>query len=512
MQSFLNRRDFIRSSSVALAAAATASIKPWAEAAEAGAATSPAGSFPKDFIWGAATAAYQIEGAAYEDGKGLSNWDTFCRKAGAIWQGNTGEVACDHYHHYKADVALMKQLGVQGYRFSISWPRVLPDGRRVVNEKGIAFYDRLLDELLQAGITPACTLFHWDFPEALQQVGGWQQREVADWFGDYAALLADRFSDRIKMWMTLNEPQAFLSNGYQRGTHAPGLKLDLPEMLALTHNVLRAHARAVLALRAGNKGGTCQVGIAPAFNGLVFPASDQPEDIAAAREQTFRVTDFKQWHLPWLLDPILRGIYPADGLAKWGGDMPKGYEQDLAEMKQPLDFLGTNIYCADPCRRGADGQPEGVAYPQGYPRTGVDWQPVVPQALYWGPKFLHERYGLPIYITENGCSTRDLISLDGKVHDPQRIDLVHRYLLELARGIGDGVPVKGYFHWSLLDNFEWAEGYKQRFGLVYVDYPTLKRIPKDSFYWYQKVIATHGKNLPGKFAMPVTQLTASSWP
>jgi beta-glucosidase len=512
MQTSINRRDFLKSSSVALAAAATASVQPWAATAAEVESQKTSGHFPKDFIWGTATAAYQIEGAANEDGRGPSIWDVFCKKPGAIWRGNTGEVACDHYHHYKADVALMKQLGVRAYRFSIAWPRVLPQGRGSVNEKGIAFYDRLLDELLKADIMPACTLFHWDFPEALMQDGGWLNRNVANWFGDYAALLADRFSDRIHFWMTFNEPQVFLGNGHQRGTHAPGLKLGLPDILTAAHNTLRAHAKAVQALRAHAKGSACQVGIAPAFNGLAFPASDKPEDIAAAREQTFRMTELNRWNLPWLLDPILLGTYPADGLVKWGSDMPKGYEQDLPEMKQPLDFLGTNIYFADPCRRGADGQPEFLTYPQGYPRTGVDWQPVVPQALYWGPKFLHERYGLPIYITENGCSTRDLISLDAQVHDPQRIDLVHRYLLELARGIGDGVPVKGYFHWSLLDNFEWAEGYKQRFGLVYVDYPTQKRIPKDSFYWYQKVIATNGKNLPGKFAMPVTQLTSSPWP
>jgi beta-glucosidase len=297
-----------------------------------------------------------------------------------------------------------------------------------------------------------------------------------------------------------------------KGTHAPGLKLELPEVLLAAHNNLRAHARSVQALRAADRGRHFQVGMAPAPVGLVYPATDKPEDISAAREQFFAINERQRWNLSWWLDPVLLGTYPADGVASAGSAMPKGFEKDLPEMKQPLDFLGVNIYAANPCRRGADGRPEVLNFPAGYPRTGVDWQPVSPPSLYWGPKFVHERYGLPIYITENGCSTRDQISLDGQVHDPQRIDLLHRYLLELSRAVGDGEPVKGYFHWSLLDNFEWAEGYKQRFGLVYVDYATQKRIPKDSYYWYQKVIATNGKSLQGDFAMLPAQLTTNPWP
>jgi beta-glucosidase len=463
--------------------------------------------FPADFIWGTATAAYQIEGAANIDGRGESIWDVFCRKPGAVFGGNTGDVACDHYHRYREDVALMKQLGVKAYRFSVAWPRVLPQGTGTVNQKGLDFYDRLLDEVLKAGVTPYCTLFHWDLPEAIYQKGGWLHRDIAGWFADYTSVVVGKFKDRIGHWITQNEPQVYIGAGMLDGTHAPGTTLPMPEFLKAAHNSMRAHASSVRAIRA--LAPQASIGYAMSSH-IKHPVTHSEADIAAARKATYGVKDKNSWNNTWWLDPVFKGEYPESGLRLFGTDMPAGYENDLAEMHPPVDFIGMNIYTSAPVRAGKDGEPEEVKWPDGYPRTGVDWQQVVPQALYWGPRFIHERYQLPIFITENGCSTRDQIFLDGKVHDPQRIDIMHRYLLELRRAITDGVPVKGYFEWSLLDNFEWADGYKQRFGIVYVDYPTQKRIPKDSFHWYQEVIRSNGVSLTENFAMPVDQVTVSA--
>jgi len=461
--------------------------------------------FGKDFLWGAATAAYQIEGAAAEDGKGPSVWDVFVKKPGAIFEGHTGDVACDHYHRYKADVALMKQMGLRAYRFSISWPRVIPEGTGATNEKGFDFYKRLLDELEAAKIVPVCTLFHWDFPQALYKRGGWLNRDVAGWFGDYAALVADRFQDRIKWWITQNEPQCFMGLGLRDGAHAPGDKLKDPEYLTAVHNGMRAHGRAVQALRAHAKGG--KVGFAPATH-PTRPLTNTAADIEAARQANAAVKERHQWNNSWWMDPVLLGHYPEDGMKVFGKDMPTFKAADFDEMKQPLDFLGVNIYNADPVRRGADGQPEAVPVPPGYPRSAVDWQPITPSALYWGPKFFFERYKLPIVITENGLSTRDQVFLDGKVHDPQRIDYMNRALLELGRAMKEGVPVPGYFAWSIFDNFEWADGYKQRFGMVYVDYQSQRRVPKDSYHWYAKVIASQGRSLYHKNAVAPEVVTA----
>ena len=462
------------------------------------------GPFPKDFVWGAATAAYQVEGAADEDGKGPSVWDVFTKRKGAVFEGHTGDVACDHYHRYKEDVALMKALGIKSYRFSISWPRVLPEGVGALNPKGLDFYSRLTDELLKAGVAPMCTLFHWDYPQALYKRGGWLNRDSADWFGQYAALMGDKLGDRIKVWVTQNEPQCFIGLALRDGVHAPGDKLKDPDYLMAAHNGMRAHAKAVQALRAHAKDAKIGYVLATQPN---QPASDKPEDIEAARQAMFAVTERHQWNNAWWMDPVLLGKYPDDGLATYGKDVPKWKASDLDEMKQPLDFLGLNIYKADTFRRGADGKPERVAVPPGYPRSGVDWQPITPGCLYWGPRYAYDRYKLPISITENGLSTRDQVFLDGKVHDPQRIDYMHRVLLELARAIKDGVPITGYYAWSLLDNFEWADGYKQRFGITYVDFQTQKRLPKDSFDWYKKVIASNGRSLQEKSALPVAQVT-----
>ena len=452
-------------------------------------------SFPKDFVWGAAAASYQVEGAAREDGKGLSVWDMLCRKDDAVFENHTGDVACDHYHRYRDDVATMKALGLRAYRMSISWPRVMPEGRGAVNEKGLDFYDRLIDALLAAGVEPWVTLFHWDFPYALYCRGGWLSPDSPQWFADYARVVADRFSDRVTHWMTLNEPQCFVVLGHRTGVHAPGLKLAWMDVLRVAHHALMAHGRAVQALRSA-----CQrkaiIGWAPV--GVVkYPATDAPDDIDAARRATFSAGQRDLWNNTFFSDPVCLGRYPDDALKAWGSDMPAIGPRDLETICQPLDFYGVNIYHGQPVRAGdgdAAGKPVDEPRPPGSPITAFYW-PVEPRSLYWGPRFLAERYKLPIYITENGMACNDWVSTDGRVHDPQRIDYARRYLRELRRAAADGADVRGYFHWSIMDNFEWAEGYKQRFGLVHVDFQTQQRTPKDSAAWYAKVVASNGASL-----------------
>ncbi len=450
-------------------------------------------SFPHDFVWGAATAAYQIEGAAREDGRGLSVWDVYCRRDGAIYSGHNGDVACDHYHRYADDVALMREIGLTGYRFSISWPRVLPTGMGTVNDAGLDFYDRLVDELLAAGITPYATLFHWDFPFELYCKGGWLNRDSADWFADYARVVVERLSDRVRHWMTLNEPQCFVIFGHQSGIQAPGAHLTFPtEVLRVGHHAMLAHGKAVQAIRAHAKQ-PAQVGYA-AIGVIRTPASDAPADIDAARQATFATPEFGNlWTSGWWMDPVYLGRYPEDGLALYAEHLPAGFQDDLATIHQSLDFFGFNLYSASRVRAGAGGAVD-VPMHDGYPLTHFNWY-VTPEALHWAPRFFHERYGLPIYVTENGMSNSDWIMRDGQVHDPQRIDFLARYLREYRRAAEAGVPLAGYFQWSLMDNFEWSEGYKERFGLIYVDYPSGRRIPKDSARWYAETIRANGANL-----------------
>ena len=453
-----------------------------------------------------AAAAYQIEGAATEDGRGPSVWDTFSHQPGATFEGHTGDVACDHYHRYREDVALMRALGARAYRLSVSWTRVLPEGRGAVNEKGLDFYERLIDELLRAGVTPFVTLFHWDFPQALYDEGGWLERDSAAWFADYAQHVVARLGDRVRHWMPLNEPNVHIGMGHVLGLHAPGAKLPLDRALLAVHNCQRAHGRAALAIRASARPGTRpEVGCAFAFAGR-HPVSASPEDWAAAEALAFEASSPVSSN-SWWLDPMLRGAHPADGLQAHAALLPPGFERDMTEIHQPLDFVGLNIYWSDPARRSADGRPELLGHPQGYPRGANDWQPLTPQALFFGPYFAHRRYGLPIYITENGLAVRDQLYLDGGIHDVQRIDYLQRALARLADAIRGGVPVRGYFHWSFLDNFEWADGYKQRFGLVYVDYETQRRIPKDSYAFYRDVIASNGARALVATAVPVDDLT-----
>jgi beta-glucosidase len=446
--------------------------------------------FPKGFVWGVATAAYQIEGAADEDGKGPSIWDMFCRKQGAIWQGQSGDVACDHYHRYQEDIDLMKQLGIGAYRFSISWPRVIPQGTGKVNKKGLEFYDKLVDGLLAAGVTPYVTLFHWDYPYELYNRGGWLNRDSSDWFAEYTRVVVDRLSDRVKHWMTLNEPQVFIGHGHQEGQFPPGLRLPFNEILAATHNTLLAHGKAVQTIRSYSRT-KCQIGLAP-VGVTSMPASNNPKDIEAAKQHMFSITSRDIWNNTWWLDPIFFGQYPEDGSRLFGSDVPMIRDKDMETIHQPLDFLGQNIYRGKTVRANKDGQAEVVRVVDGYPITAYEW-PVTPEVLYWGPKYHWERYHIPIIITENGMSNVDWVAMDGKVHDPQRIDFLKRYLQQLLKACEDRVDIRGYFHWSLMDNFEWASGYRERFGLVYVDFPTQERIPKDSAYWYREVIAANGK-------------------
>lgn len=444
--------------------------------------------FPQNFVWGAATAAYQIEGAWDEDGKGPSVWDKFSHTPGNVANDDTGDRAADHYHRYREDVALIVGLGLDAYRFSISWPRVLPAGTGAINEAGLDFYDRLVDALLEAEITPYATLFHWDFPYALYQRGGWLNPDSSDWFADYTTLVVERLSDRVHHWMPLNEPRVFLQLGHREGTHAPGLELPRALVLAAAHNVLLAHGKSVQAIRAAAQGESF-VGSVPAVSNF-YPATDEPADVAAARELAFTIRQDNLWNNTWLNGPMLLGRYPEDGLALWAEDLPPFTAADMEQIQQPLDFIGLNIYSGFPVRAGEDGRPQIVEFPEGMARTHLNW-PVTPEILYWSPTFFHERYGLPLYITENGLANTDWVTLDGDVDDLQRIDFLRRYLGALQRAVADGTDVRGYFHWSLLDNFEWAEGYSQRFGLIFVDYPTGERTPKRSATFYREIIGAN---------------------
>ncbi len=448
-----------------------------------------------EFVWGVASSAYQIEGAASEGGRSPSVWDTFCREKGRVFNGETGDVACDHYHRVEEDADLIADLGVNAYRLSVSWPRVLPDVTGRVNDSGLAYYDRLVDALLARNVQPWITLYHWDHPAAMQERGGWLNRESADWFAEYTAVVVDHLSDRVQHWMTLNEPQIFIGLGHLMGDHAPGLKLTRKETLLASHHALLAHGKGVEAIRAHSKSESV-IGWAPVGD-VVVPVDDKPESIEAARALMFQVRQPDgNWAFnnPWFADPVVLGRYPEDALNQFGGDAPEVREGDLEQIKQPIDFYGMNTYSALFARMGDDG-PELVDFEPGVPRTTFGWA-VVPEAMYWGPKFLSERYKLPLYVTENGLASMDWVGLDGAVNDTGRIDFLSRYIAQLERSIADGVDVRGYFQWSIMDNFEWAEGYKMRFGLVHVDYRTLERTPKASYDWYREVIARGGVALP----------------
>ncbi len=419
--------------------------------------------FPQDFLWGAASASYQIEGGAKEGGRGESIWDVFSHTPGKVKNGGTGDVACDSYHRWRDDIRLLKEMELGAYRFSIAWPRIAPSGDTSWNPKGFDYYDRLVDGLLEAGIQPWATLYHWDLPQALQSRGGWQNAETVRTYAAYAEKTARHFKGRVTHWFTFNEPQCFIGLGYGGGGHAPGLLLDGQSLETCWDNFRLAHALAVDALHRVD--GANLVGLASTGD-VYYPATDSPEDVEAARQLTFSAA-----RGPYSFSHTLALDYLC------GGE----------------DFIGLNIYHGGAARMGERG-PEAVPYPVGGPRTAIGWT-VTPESLEWGPRFVAERYHRPIYISENGLSCRDKLFLDGQVHDPQRIDFLARYLQALSRAIQSGTDVRGYFQWSLIDNFEWAEGYDQRFGLAYVDYATGERTLKDSGRWYACIAGSNGTNL-----------------
>ena len=446
--------------------------------------------FCKDFLWGAASAAHQIEGAYLEDGKGMGIWDTFEQETGYIIRNENGNVACDHYHRYREDVAIMKELGLKSYRFSVSWPRVMPEGYGTVNEKGLQFYIDLVNELTEAGIEPMVTLFHWNLPTAIYELGGWENPQVVDWFEQYTDVVTTALGKKVKYWMTFNEPQLFIGAGLNAGVFAPFEKKSTEALMRISKNVYLAHGKAVRIIRKN-----CQnsiVGMAPTGE-IVIPRDMNAESIERARKLSFSMKkESFTSSITWWSDPIFFGKIPEDAQAIFGECLPVLTEEEWEIVTEPLDFYGFNIYQG---LEDLDSTEEysPYAYP-GSPKTSMDWN-VTPEVLYWSCRFLYERYGKPIMITENGMSSFDWVSLDGKVHDPNRIDFLHRYLRSIKDAVSEGIPVLGYQYWSIMDNFEWINGYDKRFGLVYVDYRTQKRTIKDSACWYRDVIATNGEIL-----------------
>lgn len=441
-------------------------------------------SFPPNFTWGAATAAYQIEGAWDEDGRSPSIWDTFVRRPGKIYRGDTGDVAADHYHRWPQDVQIMVELGLKAYRFSVSWSRVLPEGRGEVNQAGLDFYDRLVDALLAHGIQPFVTLFHYDLPQVLQDQGGWADRETANRFAEYAAILAQRLGDRVTGWITHNEPEVVAMNGHYTGEHAPGLQ-DPFIALRVAYNLIVSHGLALQALRAALPA-SAQVGITLNIN-PVYPASASEIDRLAARRVDTVLNRL-------FIEPVMHGRFPPEAEAIFHQMLPEPQPGDFEAASAPLDFLGLNYYTRlmirhdpeVPLLEASQVLPEGNEYSQ-------MWE-IYPQSLY---ELLHQIWQdyrpANIYITENGVPVPDGIDFDGRVRDERRIRYLHDHLFQAHRALSDGIPLRGYFVWSLIDNFEWAHGYRMRFGLVYVDYENeLRRTIKDSGRWYARVIRQNG--------------------
>ncbi len=490
MPNGVSRRDFARAVGAAavgtsgLSAACSQAAAPAASAAPA-AAVPQGRTFPERFLWGTATASYQVEGAVREDGRGPSVWDTFSHTPGKTAKGATGDVADDHYHLYKKDVQLMKSLGVKVYRFSIAWPRVFPTGIGAPNPKGLDFYNRLVDELLANDIQPFATLYHWDLPQALQDTGGgWESRDTSKAFADYAGYVAEHLTDRVKHVFTINEFGAFLELGYRLGIHAPGVKLPPGRFNQTRHNAVLGHGLAVQAIRAKGKPGT-RVGLAENMT-ICAPVIESPEHIKAAETATREVN-------AQYMTVIQEGRYTEAYLKAAGADAPKFTDEDLKIISSPLDFMGINIYT--PVYARADDSPLGftiVPHPASFPHMASPWLFMGPEALYWGPHHLASIWNVKeIYITENGCSSSDVPAADGTVYDTDRVMYLRNYLTQLQRATADGVPVNGYFLWSLMDNFEWADGFTNRFGLHYVDYATQTRTPKLSASFYKGVIANN---------------------
>ncbi|HLY43271.1 MAG TPA: GH1 family beta-glucosidase [Terracidiphilus sp.] len=436
--------------------------------------------FPEGFLWGCATAAYQIEGGAHDDGRGPSTWDVFSHTPGKTHDGDTGDVADDSYHLYKEDVQLLKALGVGGYRFSASWSRVFPTGKGEMNQKGLDYYNRLVDELLANHITPYITLFHWDTPAALQ--GGWQSRDTSKAFADYAGFMAKHLGDRVHHIMTTNEFVCFTDLGYKTGQFAPGLKLGAAEVNQIRHHAILAHGLGVQAIRANAPSGT-KVGLAENTN-VYVPAIETPENVEAARKAT------RMGAAPFLT-ALMEGKYIEAYLEREGANAPHVEADDFKAIASPLDFVGVNIYT--PLFVEADDSKQGykeIPYPTSQPKMASPWILLAPECLYWGVRNVVDLWKIPeVYITENGTSSDDVLKADGHVEDVDRIMYLRNHLTHLHRAASEGYPVKGYFLWSLMDNFEWADGYSKRFGLHYVDFKTEKRTPKLSAAWYKEVIA-----------------------
>ena len=440
--------------------------------------------FPTHFMWGAATASYQIEGAIHQDGRKDCIWDKLAK--GHVPFDETGEIACDHYNHIEEDVALLKQIGLKAYRFSIAWPRIIPNGTGNINQKGLDFYLKLVKLLKEANIEPMVTLYHWDLPYDLFLQGGWKNENSPLWFESYVRVVVNALAPYVKYFITFNEPNCFIGISYEGAEHAPFLN-EPSSLLPCTRNVLLAHGRAVHVIR--ELAPHAQIGYAP--TGAIYTPTDNSKDaIDSARDLTFSSTR-SAFSTDWWIDPVILGSFHQNALAKMG--VTEVFTKDeWALVTSKIDFLGFNVY------QSTGQEVAGSKYPSnrycGSPVTAMDWT-ITPESIYYAVKFLQDRYHLPILITENGMANTDFLMLDGKVHDPQRIDFMHRYLLALEKAIDEGYDVIGYTYWSLMDNYEWACGYKYRFGLIYVDYQTQKRTLKDSANWYKEVIATNGQNL-----------------
>jgi beta-glucosidase len=432
--------------------------------------------FPPGFVWGTATAAYQIEGAAKEDGRGESIWDRFSHTPGKVLNGDTGDVACDHYHRFAEDVKLMKELGIKAYRFSVAWPRILPTGKNQVNWLGLDFYDRLIDTLLENNIQPYLTLYHWDLPQALQDAGGWANRDTCAYFADYSAIVSRRLGDRVKNWMTLNEPWVVASLGNKTGEMAPGFR-DEKLFLQVSHNLLVAHGLSMQALRADRP--DSKVGIVLSLSPSE-PETDSPQEFAMA-DGNWR-TDGAMF-----LDPLFRAHYDPLFMQRYAHIVPEIKPGDMALISQRMDLLGVNYYF-----RVVINKNGWVQHVPGAKETDMGWE-INPKAFHRLLTRMHKDYDLPpIYITENGAAFKDTVAPDGQVHDAERLDYIRDHLAEVRQAMHEGVDIRGYFVWSLLDNFEWHHGYSKRFGITYVDYETQKRIVKDSGRWYSNVITQNG--------------------
>lgn len=485
MQKNISRRVFagtLTGSAAALALPAMAIAHPDAFAEQA----QPVNGkrlFPPDFLWGSATASYQVEGAVKEDGRGPSIWDTFSHTPGKTHEGDTGDVSDDFYHRFPDDIALMRSLGLKGFRLSISWPRIFPKGTGQPNQQGIDFYSRLVDALLGAGIQPYVTLYHWDLPQALEDKGGWQNRDTAKVFGDYAGFIAGKLAPRVSHFMTTNEIRTFVELGYGKGTFAPGLKLKGKALAQVNHNAVLGHGMAVRAIRAAAP--RAQVGLAENPTAC-SPAFASPEHIEAARKA------FREENASYLT-VVQEGRYTEAYLKRLGTDAPTFTSEDLQMIGSRLDFTGLNIY--QPTYVRADSGEQGYALvpqPASYPTMYSPWLSIGPECLYWATRFASELWHVPaLYITENGASAADTLAPDGHVYDTDRTMYLRNYLTQLQRAASEGIPVKGYFLWSLMDNYEWADGYSKRFGITYVDFGTQKRTPKLSAEFYKQVIATN---------------------